>query len=101
MFKDTTTGTNITVIVAGGTVTWIWDDAFCHSVTSLPGSSQQFSTDGSGDGQSTGIQDAFMVEAVGTSNSFNVTFPAGGVFPYRCVHHESVGMRGIVIVIGP
>jgi plastocyanin len=103
-FVDSGTATNVTVVPAGGKVTWTWLDSFCHSVTSanswLAPPNGQFSTDGSADGNPAGPDGTFVVEAVGSSSSFSVTFPTAGVFWYYCVHHRTIGMRGVVIVVG-
>jgi plastocyanin len=67
----------ITVAV-GTTVTWKNNDGVAHTSTS-----------------DTGVWDTGNI-AAGASTT--TTFNTAGTFPYNCVYHASMGMRGTVIV---
>jgi len=99
-FTDQATTTSVTHIKAGESVTWRWDDTFCHSVTEGAfgaqsyGVAQQvpppsFTTHGTNN---------VLAEPDGANNSFTHTFDQPGVYKYYCDHHIEVGMQGTVIV---
>jgi plastocyanin len=94
-FIDSVTGTNVTVVRAGGKVTWIWDPSpYCHSVTS----GMFAGTSGGTASQPQLVEWVLDPSANTLKNTHSVTFPTPGVFRYRCVHHEAIGMAGFVIV---
>ncbi len=67
----------ITVAV-GTTVTWKNNDGIAHTSTS-----------------DTGVWDTGNIAA---GSSATTTFNTAGTFPYNCIYHVSMGMRGTVIV---
>jgi plastocyanin len=91
-FRDANSGTNVTEVARGQTVTWTWDLPHCHSVTS-----REFTTYGGPPGTDSPDQPQ-LVKPEGDRNSFSVTFDRPGTYQYGCVHHAEVGMRGTVIV---
>jgi plastocyanin len=100
-FEDHGSGTNTTTVKAGDSVTWVWEVPYCHSVQTktVPSGGDPFSTDG-GAGSAKGPpagQDT-LVKPSGSSNSFTVTLTVPGTYEYYCVHHQSVGMVGKVVV---
>ncbi|WP_157533135.1 halocyanin domain-containing protein, partial [Haloferax profundi] len=67
-------------ISTGTTVTWEW--------TGEGGSHNVVDTDG-----------AFESELAGSSgHTFEHTFEEAGTYTYSCVPHETVGMKGVVVV---
>jgi plastocyanin len=67
----------ITVTV-GSTVTWKNEDGVAHTSTS-----------------DTGVWDTGKMAAGATATT---TFKTAGTYPYNCVYHASMGMKGTVIV---
>ena len=67
----------ITVTV-GSTVTWKNNDGIAHTSTS-----------------DTGVWDSGNMAAGSTKTT---TFTTAGTFPYHCIYHASMGMRGTVVV---
>jgi plastocyanin len=81
-FKDASTGTGLTVIDPGDTVTWTWNGSgldLHHSVTSDPGSAQTFDSDASN-----------PTHTHTTGQTFQVTFPTSGCFQYHCEVHATM-----------
>lgn len=73
------------MVNAGDTVTWIWDDAVDHSITS-----------------DTGIWDSGVKNGGPPFPQFSRIFTTPGTFPYHCVIHGGpggVGMAGTVTVM--
>lgn len=102
-FQDHKSGTNTTTVKAGESVTWKWEVPYCHSVQSkvVAAGAKPFSTEG-GAGSAKGPpkgQDT-LVKPDGSNNSFTVEFDVPGTYEYYCVHHQSVGMVGKVVVTG-
>lgn len=100
-FEDHGSGSSTTTVKAGDTVTWVWEVPYCHSVQtkSVPSGAEPFSTDG-GAGSAKGPpagQDT-LVKPEGSSNAFTATLTVPGTYDYYCVHHQSVGMVGKVVV---
>ena len=100
-FKDAKSGSATTAVKVGESVTWKWEVPYCHSVQSKsgPAGAEPFSTVG---GATTGPpkgQDS-LVRPSGSNNSFTVKFTVPGTYDYYCVHHQSVGMVGKVVVSG-
>ena len=67
----------ITVAV-GTTVTWKNQDSYAHTSTS-----------------DTNVWDTGSIQGGGSATT---TFNTAGTFPYHCTFHESMGMKGTVIV---
>lgn len=96
-FEDGETGTAVTTIEAGQTVTWVWTSG-SHSVTQ--------GVRGGGPGADpvgpslfdTGVQDTSYDEDGTPTTTFNYTFEEPGVYEYYCRPH--VQMTGIVVVKG-
>jgi plastocyanin len=81
-FTDASSGTGLTVIDPGDTVTWTWNGSgldLHHSVTSDAGSAQAFDSDA-----------ANPTHAHTTGESFQVTFPTSGCFQYHCEVHPTM-----------
>ena len=80
-FEDSVSGSDITTINVGDTVTWTFDDAVPHTVTS-----------------DTGV---FSSGAQQIGGSYAFTFNDPGTYPYYCQVHGApggLGMAGTVIV---
>ncbi|MGA9118188.1 MAG: plastocyanin/azurin family copper-binding protein [Bacteroidota bacterium] len=65
-------------VTAGTTVTWKNTDGIAHTSTS-----------------DTGVWDTGNMAA---GNVTTTTFNTPGTFPYHCIYHASMGMRGTVVV---
>jgi plastocyanin len=78
-------------IPVGTTVQWFWESAG-HTVTSGPG--------GVADGQfcSPGDTDCATAPTSGVGTTYQHTFTTPGTFPYFCVPHYDVGMKGTITV---
>jgi plastocyanin len=72
----------VDTVAAGSTVTWTNNDAYGHTVTSAPASSEVFDT------------------PVAGGASFSHTFSTAGTFSYYCKIHgtPTSGMRGTIVV---
>jgi plastocyanin len=70
-------------VSAGATVTWTNQDAATHTVTSVPGSAETFSSGN-----------------VSAAATFSHTFNSAGTFNYYCAIHgtPTSGMRGTIVV---
>lgn len=70
-------------ITAGSTVTWTNDDAFAHTVTSVPTS-----------------PDSYNSGSVAASGTFSHLFATAGTYVYYCTFHgtPTSGMRGTIVV---
>jgi plastocyanin len=68
-------------VSAGSTVTWTNTGMPTHTVTSDPGAPVAFDSD-----------------SLGTGGTFSFAFSSPGVVNYHCTPHESLGMKGTVIV---
>lgn len=69
------------VVAAGSTVTWTNVGTPIHTVTSDPGAPVTFDS-----------------RALGAAGTFKFTFANPGTINYYCIPHESMGMKGTVIV---
>ena len=97
-----------TRIKAGESITWTWNSAHCHSVTS---------SDPLGAGPTPLFDSGFLYPATPPESpravpgffeyprldetptlSYTRTFPTPGTYDYFCVHHASIGMNGVVVV---
>jgi plastocyanin len=100
-------GPSETRIRAGEAITWTWNSAHCHSVTSSATNPDYSPTWNSGFHYPTtapegpqvapGVFDYPLLDETPTL-SYTRTFTAPGVYAYFCVHHASIGMRGVVVV---
>jgi plastocyanin len=94
-FVDDESGGAITTILAGDTVTWVWDGSTAHGIASgacLPGSGGPYGYDPTCNADGT-----FAAAASAAPFSFSRTFPEAGSFPYFCTIHDA-GMTGRVVV---
>jgi plastocyanin len=100
-FDDRTSGSSTTTIKVGQSVTWKWTVPYCHSVNSKtgPAGAQGFGTEGGPPGGFRHDQPQ-LVRPNGSNDSFTVTFTVPGTYEYYCIHHQSVGMVGKVVVTG-
>ncbi|MGH9038774.1 MAG: plastocyanin/azurin family copper-binding protein [Acidimicrobiia bacterium] len=94
-FMDHTSGDSTTKVNAGDSVTWVWENPYCHSITFQ--STEVQSTDGGQPGNYDGSQPQ-LTKPDGSNDTFTVKFDAPGTYGYSCVHHASVGMTGEVVV---
>jgi plastocyanin len=72
----------VDTIVAGSSVTWIWNTAASHSI------------------QSTGVPPEVFRNSVvlsGANSTYSVTFRTPGTYPYQCQVHGSA-MTGSIVV---
>jgi plastocyanin len=68
-------------VAAGATVTWTNAGMASHTVTSDADAPVTFNSG-----------------ALGSGGTFHFTFPAAGTVGYYCIPHESLGMKGTVVV---
>ncbi|MGH2725886.1 MAG: plastocyanin/azurin family copper-binding protein [Actinomycetota bacterium] len=96
-----------THVKAGEAITWTWNSAHCHSVTSTGFSSGTTRIFESGFVYPVtppetprllpGLFEYPILDDTPTL-SFTHTFTTPGTYDYFCVHHSSIGMNGVVIV---
>jgi len=126
-FNDAATlAPGIVIITAGQAVKWSWASYHCHSVTgSLPGLDPGSPVPGAGNpplfdsgflypsatppsGDLMGLAATkgipgfldYPIPDLGSQTlSYVHTFKTGGVYPYHCIHHQEIGMEGLVIVM--
>jgi plastocyanin len=96
-FMDHASGDSRTTVNVGDSVTWVWEQPYCHSVTFQ--SAEVQSTDGGEPGGFDGGEPQ-LTRPEGSANSFTATFDKAGTYEYSCVHHASMGMTGVVEVGG-
>ncbi len=77
MSASTFSPTTLTVSV-GTTVTWQNDDSYAHTSTS-----------------DNGVWDTGNIAARGSAKT---TFNTAGTFPYHCIYHVAMGMKGTIVV---
>jgi plastocyanin len=102
-FVDDVSGTNVTTIQPGDTVTWVWEGTMEHSVTS--GTCDHSGGGGGGGyggygGGNTNCEDAHTWTSAGlqaAGYTYSWTFPAAGTFGYYCAMHLNA-MTGKVVV---
>jgi plastocyanin len=92
-FTDHSSGDSTTQIKAGESVTWVWENPFCHSVTFQSGPA---GTDGGQPGGFDGSEPQ-LTKPEGNNRTFTTTFEEPGTYDYFCVHHASLGMMGQVV----
>ena len=88
-------GSSSTAIKRGQAVTWVWNLAHCHSVTttSVPKGARHFTTRGGPP-----ANERELVKPSEGRNTFTVKLTVPGTYQYVCVHHADVGMTGTVVV---
>ena len=115
-FGDRITGTGFSLytlrhpyatrIKAGESITWTWNSAHCHSVTSTaqvsgtPIFDSGFfypTTPPESPQVAPGLFEYPLLDETPTL-TYTHTFTTPGVFDYFCVHHASIGMNGVVLV---
>lgn len=94
-FVDDQSGSDVTTILVGDTVTWVWEGATNHGVesgTCMAGGGGPY-------GYGTGCNGNGMFDAATSAAPFSYsrTFAQTGTFPYFCTVHQA-GMTGRVIV---
>jgi plastocyanin len=103
-----TSGPVETHIDVGESITWTWNSAHCHSVTSealvpdttTPVFDSGFHYPKTPPESAQVVPGAFeypMLDETPTM-SYTRTFPTAGTYAYYCVHHASIGMNGVVVV---
>lgn len=88
-----------TRIKVGESVTWTWNSSHCHSVTGSGWNSGFHYPTQAPESQQVapGVFDYPVLDDSPTL-SYTRTFTTPGTFAYLCVHHSSIGMKGVVIV---
>lgn len=87
-------------IGVGGTVTWVFEAGDAHTVTAdedrLPAGAAFFTTGGAAsEGEARReLGDALLTQGA----TFEHTFTEPGRYEYFCIPHESLGMKGVIIV---
>jgi plastocyanin len=99
MFRDDASGDSTSQVETGDSVTWHWDLPHCHSVTfrSQPPGAHVDGTDGKTPGGFDGSEPQ-LVKREGSNDTFTARFDVPGTYDYYCIHHQSLGMVGQVIV---
>ncbi|MGH7898895.1 MAG: plastocyanin/azurin family copper-binding protein [Candidatus Binatia bacterium] len=89
-------------IKAGQAVRWRWTSSHCHSVTADDGAfdSGFFYPQNPPFGQSVVLEGAFdyPLPDGGPTLTYTRVFDTPGNYVYHCVHHQIIGMVGVVIV---
>ena len=93
VFVDAGTGTNVTNIAAGDTVTFT-NSGGTHNAASDPGAVTAFHC-------SNACGTAPIGNPDGSAWSATITFPTPGTIPYHCDAHQSFGMVGTINVTVP
>lgn len=98
-FNDTSTGLPITFISKGQAVMWTWNSSHCHSATGEAfNSGFHYPKIAPTTPQAVpGLFEYPIPEQV-AKLSFVHTFKTSGTFQYSCVHHNVIGMVGVVVV---
>lgn len=98
---------SVTTIAAGESLIWTWNSAHCHSVTFHPNVVFGDSAPDSGFYYPTTAPDSpqvlpgffeYPLLTESPTLSWQHTFSTPGTFTYFCVHHESIGMAGTIVV---
>lgn len=93
-FVDHSSGGSTSNVKAGDSVTWVWEQPYCHSVTF-----QAADVAGTEGGPPAGRgSEPQLTKPEGSNNTFTAKFDQAGTYDYSCVHHASVGMVGKVVV---
>ena len=91
-----------TTIKVGESVRWEWNSSHCHSVSSRGGlfnSGFHYPTQAP---ESSRVVPGFFEYPILDDTptlTYTRTFTTPGVFPYFCVHHDSIGMNGSIEVL--
>jgi plastocyanin len=98
-FLDLRTGTPVTIIAAGESVTWHWASAHCHSAFG-PDWTTGFHYPVQAPPSPQVLPGLFDHPAPTTAPTLSATrtFDAPGVYTYACEHHQVLGMVGVVVV---
>src|SRR5262245_58680958 len=101
VFVDVQSGSSITTINVGDTVTWTWSGTMSHGIqsgtcTGRGGGGGGYVTEGYGGGGCTPSSD-FTSGTHAPPYSFPWTFTTAGTFPYYCTVHQEL-MKGKVVV---
>lgn len=100
-FHDLATGSPVTVIKAGQSVTWTWNSAHCHSAAADGGAFYSGYHYPAQAPSSPRVLPGFFEYPVPTLEptlSYTHTFAQPGTFTYACEHHRLIGMVGVVVV---
>lgn len=96
-----------TTVSVGESIRWTWNSAHCHSVTSDDFAVEEQRVFDSGfvypeepPESAQAVPGALEYPALDDTPTLSYvhTFTEPGTYSYFCVHHESIGMRGVVIV---
>lgn len=86
-------------ITIGETVTWTNSGSEPHTVTAyedkLPDGAEFFSSGGDDEASARDDPQSAFIDG---GDSFEVTFNEPGRYEYFCIPHESLGMRGTIVV---
>jgi plastocyanin len=104
VFVDTVSGSSVTTINVGDTVTWTWSGTMSHGIqsgncTGNGGGGGGYVIEGYGGGGCTPSSD-FQSGTHAPPYQYSQTFTTAGSFPYYCTVHESA-MKGRVVVNPP
>lgn len=99
-FNDAANGLPVTRIQTGEAVRWTWNSAHCHSVQSDGNWNSGFFYPTATPDSPQAVPGFFEYPVPETEAGLSYTrvFPAAGTFLYYCIHHQNIGMRGVVIV---
>ncbi len=96
-FMDHSSSSSTTTVKPGDSVTWSWENPYCHSVTFE--SADIKGTEG-GPPAGRNHNEPQLTKPEGSNKTFTAKFDKPGTYKYSCVHHASVGMTGQVVVVG-
>jgi plastocyanin len=99
VYTDTSNNLPVTHIRIGQAVKWTWNSVHCHSVTGgdFDSGFHYPTKEPTSIHAVPGFFDYPVLEDVATLTYTHV-FAAAGTFQYACVHHNVIGMQGVVIV---
>lgn len=99
-FNDAATLLPVTRIQRGQAIKWTWNSAHCHSVqaTDVWNSGFYYPTQAPDSPQVVPGFFEYPVPTMAPTLSFTRVFPTAGTFPYFCIHHQVIGMNGVVVV---
>lgn len=102
-FNDAATGLPVTVVNAGQAIRWTWNSEHCHSATSTAAGGDINSGFHYPSDEPTTPSLApgvfhYPVPTMTPTLAYTHTFTTPGVFTYNCVHHNVLGMVGVVVV---
>ena len=98
-FHDVATGTPVTRIAVGESVTWTWNSEHCHSAvaTTFNSGFHHPAAEPTTPAVAPGTFH-YPVPTLEPTLSFTHTFDQAGTFQYWCEHHTTIGMRGVIVV---